>query len=71
MLNTNVKNKCPINGSTDLFIQNKEHCDGDSKMVFILLYWPNTKRYYDPQAFIPKVFTELDEKLMRSIGLQQ
>lgn len=49
----------------------KKPCDGDSKMVFILLYWPNTKRYYDSQTFIPKAFTELDEKLMRSIGLQQ
>ncbi len=36
-----------------------------------MLYWRDTKRYYDPQAFIPKVFTELDEKLMRSIDLEQ
>lgn len=36
-----------------------------------MLYWRDTKRYNDPQAFIPEVFTELDEKLIRSIGLQQ
>lgn len=35
------------------------------------LYKTNTKRYYDTQTLIPKVFAELDEKLIKSIGLQQ
>ncbi|MGF7026640.1 hypothetical protein L1283_003422 [Sphingobacterium sp. HSC-15S19] len=36
-----------------------------------MLYRRDIKRCYDLKTFILKVFTELDEKLMRSIDLEQ